>query len=139
MTYVDGLLVVGSKSPFKWVKSSFRSWFSTIELGPCKNYLGVLVERTDSDCYMSQEAFTRKVIDLAVHSDAKPTPSSLSMSRFIYENREEISDDERVEMKSGPNWAILGYLLNLYTPNRLDITTAVSMLAKFQCSPSLRH
>lgn len=139
VAYVDDLLIFGAKSAVQWAKSSLRSKFVTTELGPCTHYLGVRVERTKTDIHLSQESFIKRVIDLAGLSDAKPCPTPLPMSHCLYEKQQDVTDEEQAQMERVPYRAVLGSLLYLATRTRPDIATAVSMLAKFQSSPSMRH
>ena len=89
--------------------------------------------------HLSQTHFTNQIIELAGLEDAKPAPTPLPKAHCLYEKREDDEDHERSEMESVPYRAILGSLLYLSNCSRPDIATAVSMLAKFQATPSMRH
>ena len=61
------------------------------------------------------------------------------MSHPLYDELIELTDKEEEEMKNIPFRKVLGALLFLSTRTRPDITTAVSMLAKYQSKPSMQH
>lgn len=111
----------------------------TTELGACTNYLGIRVERTESGMFLSQEAFARKVVEMAGMQNAKPTPAPLPLSHALYEKPGEQTNEDRELMNKVPYSSTLGSLLYLATRTRPDIATAVSMLAKFQSNPARAH
>lgn len=89
--------------------------------------------------FLSQTTFAEKTIDLAGLQEAMPAPIPLPVSHCLYEERKDANEVERSEIQTGPYRAVLGSLLYLAPCTRRDIATAVSLLAKFQSSPALRH
>lgn len=64
--------------------------------------------------------------------DAKPTKSPLPMSHHLYNKVIDLSDDDIGKIDGIPFRKVLSALLYLSTRIRPDITTAGSMIAKFQ-------
>ena len=61
------------------------------------------------------------------------------MAHPLYEDLTDLSEEEEKEMKNVPFRKVLGALLYLCTRTRPDISTAVSMLSKFQSKPSMQR
>lgn len=139
LVYVDDLLVVGSKTAVTKVKAQLARHFTTTDLGPCCHFLGIAVDRSDNGIFLSQRPFTERIVELAGLTNAKPTPTPLLLSHPLYEKEDPLTDVDEAEMRHVPYRPVLGSLLYLATRTRPDIATAVSMLAKFQEAPAVRH
>lgn len=69
----------------------------------------------------------------------KPTWTPLLLTHPLYEQRYPTSDAEKLEMQEKPFRNLLGKLLYLANRIRPDLTTAVSLLAKYQLYPGPAH
>ena len=78
-------------------------------------------------------------METANMTSAKPANNPLPLAHPLYEELVDVSKEEEKEMKSVPFRKVLGALLYLCTRTRPDIATAVSMIAKFQSKPTLKH
>ena len=138
LVYVDDLLIMGAPAGVARVKTELAKQFTTTELGPCTHFLGIAVDRSAKGLFLSQQPFTDRLVEFAGLKTSKPAPTPLPLSHCLYEKTEEPTDDEVDEMRNVPFRSVLGSLLYLATRSRPDISTAVSMLAKFQDKPTPR-
>lgn len=139
VAHMDDLFVIGNKVETDSTKKLLASKFITTELGPCSFYLGIGITRSSGGLLFLQAAFVSKVVSLVNLQDAKPAPTPLSMSQCLYEERNDVTEEERTQIEAVLYSAVLGYLLFLATRTRPDTATAVLMLSKFQSSPMPRH
>lgn len=72
-------------------------------------------------------------------SDAKSTKYPLPMSHPLYDDVIDPSPEHTAKMDGLPFRRVLGALLYLSTRTRPDISTAVSMIAKYQSKPRPTH
>lgn len=121
------------------VKEDLAKRFTTSDLGKCTHFLGLKVDRKADGMFISQSAYAEKIVETAGMEESKPVSCPLPLSHPLYEDREEPSVEEKTFMRREPYRKILGSLLFLTTRNRPDIMAAVSMLAKFQSDPSVKH
>lgn len=68
--------------------------------------------------------------------DCKPTDTPLPLAHTLYRDRVATSEEEQRHMATVTFRSILGSLIYLSTRTRPDISTAVSMLGKFQADPA---
>ena len=139
LVYVDDLLMVGTETAVSRVKQELARRFTTSDLGECTHFLGIKVERRTNGLFLSQKAYAERIVEKAGMEDAKVANTPLPLSHPLYEERTGTSDAEREFMRRAPYRQLLGSLLFLATRTRPDIATAVSMLAKFQSDPSIKH
>ena len=99
----------------------------------------VKIEYRPDGVFLSQSAYIRRIVETANMSSAKPSKTPLPMAHPLYEYLTDLSEEEEKEMKNVPFRKVLGALLYLCTRTRPDISTAVSMLSKFQSKPSMQH
>lgn len=69
----------------------------------------------------------------------KSVRSLLPLAHSLYENKQQISEQQVVEMHNFPYRYMLGSLMYLSTWTRPDIATDISMLAKFKTNPAPAH
>lgn len=138
VAYVDDLLVIGSKVSVDKVKKLISKHLTITDLGQCSSFLGIKMNRRDDGLFLSQGAYTSRVLEMAKMSDCKPTSTPLPMAHSLYRKRVTSTEKERQEMTSIPYRQVLGSLIYLSTRTRPDISTAVSMLGKFQADPTIK-
>lgn len=139
LVYVDDIILAGQRDAVDDVKKMLAERFKITDLGNCTHFLGFKIDRTAFGIFLSQRPFTEKIISLAGLGTSKPTASPLPLSHTLYELRRSRTEEEEQFMGNVPYRRVLGSLLFLSTRTRPDISTAVSMLGKFQDSPLPEH
>ena len=135
VVYVDDLLIFGSKENVSSVKKTLADLFTVTDLGECKYFLGIKIDRSPNGLFLSQRAYTERLINAAGMTDAKPKRTPLPLAHKLYEKPMPTTDADKLTMRGKPYREILGALLYLSTRTRPDIATAVSLLGKFQADP----
>lgn len=135
VAYVDDLLVIGDKTSVKKAKNLISRHVNVTDIGPCSHFLGIKIDRRDDGLFLSQGAYTRRVLDMAKMADCKPTGTPLPLAHPLYREQAASTPSQRQEMSTVPYRQVLGSLIYLSTRTRPDIATAVSMLGKFQADP----
>jgi len=139
LVYVDDILLIGDENQLEMVISKLEELFTITNLGRPRYFLGVKIEFRTDGIFLSQSSYTQKIIEMANMCDAKPTLYPLPLSHPLYEEVKDLSTNDTQAMKMVPFRKVLGALLFLSTRTRPDISTAVSMIAKFQSNPSPSH
>lgn len=139
LVYVDDILVLGYRRAVQGVKDRLAGLFTTTDLGFCAHFLRIKIERGPYGMFLSQRPFTEKIIELAGMSTAKQTDSPLPLSHPLYEEKRLPTGQEQEAMTDVPYREVLGSLLFLATRTRPDLSTAVSMLVKYQEAPLPVH
>ena len=139
LVYVDDVLLFGMDEDIERISKRLSEIFTVTDLGRCTHFLGVKVEYRDDGVFMSQSAYVQKIIEYANMSNAKHTKYPLPLSHPLYEEVSDLSPAETVEMEGIPFRKVLGALLFLSTRTRPDISTAISMIAKFQSKAKPIH
>ena len=139
LVYVDDLLIVGTLNAVSRGKRELAMKFTTTDLGVCRHFLGIKVDRRPNGIFLSQGSYAERIVEKAGMEDAKTAATPLPMSHPLYEDRADLPAVEREFMERAPYRRLLGSLLFLATRTRPDITTEVSMLAKFQSDPGIKH
>lgn len=71
--------------------------------------------------------------------NANPSKTPLPNDHVLYEPRENATAESIESMRNVPFAEVLGALLYLSTRTRPDLSTAVSMLGKYQAAPQQKH
>ena len=137
IVYVDDLLIIGSDSEVTKVKSELKEIFTVTDLGLCSYFFGISIIRKPDGIFLSQKAYTEKLIEAAGMTNCKPAKSPLPLHHPLYAKRETVTETARAKMDYKPFRSLLGGLLYLSTRTRPDVTTATSMLAKVQNDPGI--
>ena len=136
IVYVDDLLIIGSESEVTKVKSELKEIFTVTELGLCSYFLEISIIRKPGGIFLSQKAYTKKLIEAAGMTNCKSAKSPL-LHHPLYAKRETLTETALAKMDDKPFLSLLGGLLYLSTRTRPDVTTVTSMLAKFQNDPGI--
>lgn len=139
LVYVDDMLITGNDEGVTMVKHLFSERFIITDLGVCHHFLRIKIEYTPNGIFLSQRPYMEKIIQPADMSTAKPAECPLPLSHCLYETRTDLMQEEKDYMRTVPYRNILGSLIFLSTRTRPDISTAVSMLGKYQEEPSRSH
>ena len=137
--YVDDLLVIGDSQTVKEVKQSLGKLCTVTDLGVCKFFLGIKLNRGPEGLHLSQRAYIERLIKAASMEKAKACLTPLPLAHCLYQERKPTTAEDRLLMRNKPYRELLGTLLYLATRTRPDIATAVSMLGKFQADPGPSH
>ncbi|KAG8480142.1 hypothetical protein CXB51_024952 [Gossypium anomalum] len=131
--YVDDLLVAGSKDVLvNEFKAQMQEVFDMTDLGVMTYFLGMEVNQTDHGIFISQHAFSLKILDKFSMQNCKPVSTLMAQG----EKLSSIGDHVRVDEKEYRS--LVGCLLYL-TATRPDLMHAVSMLARFMHCCNVLH
>lgn len=118
-----------------------REVLTLSDLRPLLYLPRVKIDFREDGIFMSQSAYTKRIINIANMSAAKPTKYLLLLSHPLYEEVTGVPSQEAIEMSEVPFWKVLHALFYLSTRTRpiTRIWSAISMIAKFQRNPSICH
>lgn len=119
---------MGSKLDVDTVKKLIIQHVTVIDLGACSHFLGINIYQRDNGLFLSQEAYTRHVLEVTNMLDCKPSSTPMPMDHPLYLERKPATKVERQEMTRFHYHLVLGSLLYLITRTRPEISTPVSML-----------
>ena len=139
LIYVDDVLVMGSDDAIDQLVRKLSTVFDITDLGRPTHFLGIKFEFREDGVFLSQSAYIDKIIDISNMTTAKPIQHPLPLSHTLYEKITDPTPEEQATMETVPFRKVLGSLLYLSTRTRPDISTAVSMIAKFQSKPRHCH
>lgn len=100
--YVDGILIFGNTRTMKDDKKTFAGFFKISDLGECKYFLGIKIEKTDQDLCLSKGAYTTRVIKAAGLENSKPEKTSLPLGQQLYEAARLLTDEEITTLQDEP-------------------------------------
>lgn len=133
--YVDDILIVGKQlSQLNWIKSELGKLFQMKDLEEVSHFLGMDIHRDMQNQIMeiSQAGYVEKILRRFGMFESNPVNTPLDPNvRWAKSN-----DDE---LTSHPFKELLGCLQYLALVSRPDICAAVSILSKYQASPSNAH
>lgn len=135
VVYVDELLVFGSLRTVADVKSMLLKLFTVTEIGECKSFLGIKIDRTKDGLFLSQRAYIKRLIKAARMEKAHPKKTPLPLGHRNYEAPVPTTAEDKHVLCDKPYREILGALIYLSTRMRPDISTTVSMLGRLQADP----
>lgn len=139
LLYVDDILLFGEDSDVIAVKKILSKYFTTTDLGIFHHFFGLKFENAPNGIFIFQRPFIEKIIRAANLENSKPITTPLPLSHCFYEPMKNSPDNEAEFMSTVPYRNVLGSLILLSTRTRPDISTAVSMLGKFQEKPGRSH
>ncbi|KAG8484776.1 hypothetical protein CXB51_021144 [Gossypium anomalum] len=131
--YVDDLLVTGSNDVLvNEFKAQMQEVFDMTDLGVMTYFLGMEVNQTNRGIFISQHAFSLKILDKFSMQNCKPVSTPIAQG----EKLSSIGDHVRVDEKEYRS--LVGCLLYL-TATRPDLIHAVSLLARFMHCCNVLH
>ena len=121
------------------MKKRLSSLLSTTDLGTCTHFVGMKIERRPAGLFLSQRPFAENIVYLAGMTNAKPTHTPLPLPHPLYEEKKTPTEKDLKAMRDILYREVLGSLLFLATRTRPELSTAVSMLGKYQQAPMIEH
>lgn len=88
--------------------------------------------------FMSQSSYSKRIVKAANMDECKLVATPLPLAHPLYREHKTSTDDEKNLMKAVPYRQILCSLIFLSTRTRPKISTAVSLLGKFQTDPTTK-
>ena len=135
--YVDDIILAGrSEKKIKEVKDALTMKFDVKDMGELHYFLGMKIQQCEEsgDTWLGQPAYVERLLEKFGIDESKPvsTPVDTSM-KFIQATDDEQCTDQQVYQSA------IGSLLYLSIATRLDITFAVSNMARFSSKPTTQH
>jgi hypothetical protein len=132
LTYVDGMLIAGSKERVDHSRKALMTRFNCHDLGEAKFFLGMTIKRDrgGKTLWLGQHKFAKGILDSFNYEGTRPrrTPMDANMKLSTHGEDAARSDiDQHPEM--------IGWLLYLSGCTRPDIAHAVGTLSKFTAAP----
>ena len=135
--YVDDIIIAGkNEKQVKVFKTSVGERFDVKDLGRLHYFLGMKIVQSiiTGDVWMGQPTYVGKVLERFGMNDAKAVATPIDASSKLMKGED---GEERIDQ--GIYQSAVGSLLYLSTGTRVDITFAVSYLARFSSDPTKRH
>jgi hypothetical protein len=137
--YVDDILVVAaSELALSKVKTLLSKLYEIKDLGNAEYFLGVKIEREHKHVKLTQESYTRGVLERYGMLESKPTPTPMIQSSDLM-LKSPCSESDSKHMVGVPYREAIGSLLFLAVRTRPDIAVAVSILSKHVQCPRPCH
>ena len=134
IAYVDDILFIGpNKSFIASKKAMFMELWECRDLGDCKEFLHMRIERRDGKIYLDQTIYLQKVLQRFGMTNAcyaTPLPAGYKP----LENTEPADSNLRSKFQS-----VIGSLLYIMLGTHPDIAYAVTKLSQFAANLSCEH
>ena len=137
--YVDDILVVtASELALTKAKTLLSELYKIKDLGNAEYFLGVKIEREHKQVKLTQESYTRGVLERYGMFESKPTSTPMVQSSDLM-LKSPCSESDAKRMVGVPYREAIGSLLFLAVRTRPDIAVAVSILSKHVQCPRPCH
>jgi hypothetical protein len=142
--HVDDILITGRQTEVLKIKTGLQKAFTMKDLGQLSWYLGVRFTWTRNNVYLSQEAYTKDVLERHRMSDCNPRKTPAVPKSKLTKPKEPITAEEQEWLnQSGKTTteynSIVGAIRYLADRTRPDITEAVGQLARHLRDPRREH
>src|SRR5258707_4523115 len=135
VAYVDDVLFVGPNQSFiKSKKQLFMTKWECRDLGDCKEFLRMRVQRKGQSIHIDQGSYLEKVVECFGMINAKYALTPLPTGYTPTPNEGEVNPQMRTLFQQ-----IIGSLLYIMLGTHPDIAFAVTKLAQFAANPSKEH
>jgi len=135
VAYVDDILFVGPTQSFiESKKKLFMTKWECRDLGDCKEFLRMRVQRKGRSIYLDQCSYLEKVIERFGMINAKYARTPLPEGYIPKANEGEVNPQIRTKFQQ-----IIGSLLYIMLGTRPDIAFAVTKLSQFAANPTQEH
>src|SRR5258708_1306542 len=135
VAYVDNVLFVGPNQSFiKSKKQLFMTKWECCDLGDCKEFLHMHVQRKGRSIHIDQCSCLEKVVERFEMTNAKYAQTPLPTGYTPTPNEGEVNPQMRTLFQQ-----IIGSLLYIMLGTCSDIAFAVTKLAQFAANPSKEH
>jgi hypothetical protein len=135
LAYVDDILFIGpNKSLLASKKALFMERWECRDLGDCKEFLRMRLERKNGKIYLDQKDYLKKVLERFGMTNARyaATPLPAGYKPLNHTG----SADHKLRSKYQ---SVIGSLLYIMLGTRPDIAYAVTKLSQFSANPSQEH
>ena len=142
LLYVDDMLVAASNMiEIKKVKKQLSSEFDMKDLGAAKRILGIEIirDRPNGKLYLSQRAFTEKVLSRFGMQKARPVFTPLAAHFKLSADLCPKTDKDINHMSQIPYSSAVGSIMYLMVCIRPDIAQAVSVVSRYLANPGKQH
>ncbi|KAL0545154.1 hypothetical protein IC582_020300 [Cucumis melo] len=131
--YVDDLIFTGNcASMFEDLKKAMTQEFEMIDIGLMSYYLGIEVKQSEEGIFISQERYTREILEKFNMMNSKPVATPIETGTKLSKH-EEGDDVDPSYFKR-----LVGSLRYL-TCTRPDILFSVGLVSRFMESPTTTH
>ncbi|KAL0537088.1 hypothetical protein IC582_026058 [Cucumis melo] len=131
--YVDDLIFTGNcASMFEDLKNAMTQEFEMTDIGLMSYYLGIEVKQSEEGIFISQERYTREILEKFNMMNSKPVATPIETGTKLSKH-EEGDDVDPSYFKS-----LVGSLRYL-TCTRPDILFSVGLVSRFMESPTTTH
>ena len=131
--YVDDLIFTGNcASMFEHLKKAMTQEFEMTDIGLMSYYLGIEVKQSEEGIFISQERYTREILEKFNMMNSKPVATPIETGTKLSKH-EEGDDVDPSYFKS-----LVGSLRYL-TCTRPDILFSVGLVSRFMESPTTTH
>jgi hypothetical protein len=135
MAYVDDILFIGpNKSLLVNKKTLFMKKWECRDLGDCKEFLRMRLERKNGKIYLDQKAYLQKVLERFGMTNARFAATPLPAGYKPLDHTGSADPVIRSKFQS-----VIGSLLYIMLGTRPDIAYAVTKLSQFSANPSQEH
>ena len=135
ITYVDDILFIGpNKSFIASKKAMFMELWKCRDLGDCKKFLRMHIERRDGNIYLDQTIYLQKVLQQFGMTNARYAATPLPAGYKPLESTEPADSNLCSKFQS-----VIGSLLYIMLGTRPDIAYAVTKMSQFAANPSCEH
>jgi hypothetical protein len=130
---VDDIILTANTMPLlSSITMPLSSEFSMTDLGPLHHFLGVVVHRTDSGMFLSQQQYTHDLLSRANMSNCHPISTPV-------ETRSKPSATDGTPYPDASLYRSLAGALQYLTLTRPDIAYAVHQICLFMHAPTTSH
>lgn len=139
LAYVDDILVLEDTIEIEKMMDRLHKMFRATDLGRPAHFHGLKADFQSDENVASQSAYILVAFEMAGLCDINAARDVLSMSDGSYEELINPSPEDMGLMNKNPFRVILGAVLFLSTPARLEISTTSFMIAKLKSKRKLIH
>lgn len=133
LAYVDDLLICGNdNTQINHLKQMLSKMFHMKDLGPAKYFLGLEIDRSASGFFLSQQKYTKDLLEEYGMSQEKPLNLPLDFHLKLTHDKGDPLPQPVIYQR------LLGKLIYL-TITRPDIAFSVQLISQFMHSPTTVH
>src|ERR1700685_4095028 len=123
-----------NKSLIASKKAQFMKQWECRDLGDCKEFLRMRIQRKNGKIYLDQTAYLKKVLERFGLVDSRYASTPLPAGYKPLDNPDPADSTIRSKFQS-----VIGSLLYIMLGTRPDIAYAVTKLSQFSVNPSREH
>lgn len=116
--YIDDILIFGNNRTNKDVKKTLAGLLTVMDFDVCKYFLGIKIEKRDQGLFLSQWAYTTRVIKAAGLENAMTVEKPPPLGHQLSEASRPLTDEEITNMQRKPYREVIQALIYLSTRTR---------------------